>query len=163
MSLADPYAKALFEKEASEKIDSLLEGCARLMKESPLFIPFFDHPEVSLDAKEKMLQEIFQNSTIVRFFLLLLVNHRFQQLPEISLKYHQLLLQKEGEVEIQVVSAIPLSRSIEKQLQMRFQKKCRLKMRVDPDILGGLILIVGNDILDYSLKGRLEGLKRACC
>lgn len=157
------YAKALFQTEASKEMDSLLQGCAELARTSDVFLPFFDNPQITLNSKESVLQTCIQNPLLVNFLMLLITQDRLKALPHIARQYHKMQLEQENLMEAELVTARPMNGALTEQLKKRLEKMYgkafSLHVRVDPHLIGGAIVSVGNDILDFSLKGRLAKLR----
>jgi F-type H+-transporting ATPase subunit delta len=86
-------------------------------------------------------------------------------LPEIQAVFEQMLRQAESEVEAEVVSAVKLSdaqqKGLAKALTETTGRKVRLSVSEDKSILGGLLVRIGDRLIDYSVRSRLEALKRA--
>jgi|GEM_PF-6785393 len=157
------YAKALFRIDASQELDQALSGCARLMQEVPHFTPYFESPQISRLTKVKTLQSFIQNPLIVRFLTVLIQRKHFKQLPRMAQAYHQMCLEKFGLMEGRLVTAFPIDQVIvdqfKKRLEHVFQRGFTVKTTIDPTLIGGTLLFVGDRLVDYSFKGRLTVLK----
>lgn len=157
------YAKALFSINASEDLDALLSGCASLLHDLPPFAAFLEHPQVALESKSRVLQTCIQDPLLVRFITLLIKRKRLKSLPAIASAYHQLRIASLGLMEAELVTATPLDAAItnrfKNRLEQSYHKTFTIKTTVDPRLIGGAMLFVGNVLVDYSLKGRLLALK----
>ena len=95
---------------------------------------------------------------------LMLERGRFAAVPELHQAYDALAIVEEGVVEVEVVSAAELSPETEKKIAARVQeatgRRVELARRVDPSILGGLVLRIGDIIVDGSVKARIRQLRR---
>jgi F-type H+-transporting ATPase subunit delta len=95
---------------------------------------------------------------------LLLHRERLGMLPQIAAAYHELLNRQRGIEVAHVVTAIPLDAQTRSQLVARLTaysgKQIELEETVDPSILGGVIVRLGDTLLDGSVRGRLEALRR---
>ena len=95
---------------------------------------------------------------------LMLERGRFAALPELRQAYDALAIVEEGVVEVEVVSAAELSPETEKKIAARVQeatgRRVELARRVDPSIIGGLVLRIGDIIVDGSVKARIRQLRR---
>jgi len=102
-----------------------------------------------------------QTNNLVR---LLLHRERLDLLPEIAASYHELLNRARGIAVAHVTTAVPLDEASRAQLAARLQhyvgQKIEMQTTVDPSILGGVIARVGDTLLDGSVRGRLETLRR---
>jgi F-type H+-transporting ATPase subunit delta len=89
-------------------------------------------------------------------------NRRLLLLPEIAAHYEVLRAAVENTVDVEVVSAVPLSTAqadmLSQALGTRLERKVRMNTAVDPTLLGGAVLRAGDLVIDGSLKGRLQRL-----
>ncbi len=157
------YTKALFGINSSQELDALLTGCVHLMQDSPSFAAFLNNPQISLPSKRSVLHTCVQNPLLVQFLMLLIERKRLKDLAKIALHFHKMRLEELGLMEAQLVTAQPIDADIEGQLKNRLEKEYgkifTVHTTVDPQLIGGAILYVGNTFLDYSLKGRLAALR----
>jgi F-type H+-transporting ATPase subunit delta len=95
---------------------------------------------------------------------LLIEAHATPALPEIREEYDRLDDEAAGRVRAVATSAVPLSdgdrERLVADLSRRFEKEVRLQTRVDPSILGGLVVQVGDQLIDASVQSRLQQLRR---
>ena len=125
---------------------------------------FLEHAKVPLTQKLDTIGRIFPEATpLSRNLLSLLVSRGLTQLlPEIEKEFQQLLNQLRGRQEVEVLSAVPLSdqerERIDRFLTTLTGKDVLLDSRVDPSILGGLVMRVGDKLIDGSTRTKLEAL-----
>ena len=125
---------------------------------------FFEHAKVPLSRKVDTIGRIFPEPTpIARNLLSLLVSRGLVQLlPEVEKAFHQLLNELRGREEVEVTSAVPLQDQERERivgfLTSLTGKDVVLNSRVDPSILGGLVMRVGDRLIDGSTRSKLEGL-----
>ncbi len=171
--VARRYAKALFsigqaqgdaELEAYGKdlaaIAEVLNGNAELVK-------VFRNPIFSIEAKKaivgQILEKLSPGQTIKNFCFLLADKQRLAWLPEIEAYYGVLLDQAKGVVRGELVTAVELpdakQEAVKKQLADQLGKELILDFSADADILGGVVLKVGDKILDASLRAQLNAMK----
>ena len=128
------------------------------------FSAFLEHAKVPLAQKVQTIGEAFQGvDPMVRNLLSLLVSRGLAELvPEVEEGYRELLDQHRGREKVDVSSAVPLEDSEREQiirvLTRLINKEVVLDSRVDPSILGGLVIKVGDRLIDGSTRTRLEGL-----
>jgi F-type H+-transporting ATPase subunit delta len=95
---------------------------------------------------------------------LLLHRERLELLPEIAASYHELLNRARGISVAHVITAVPLDEASRAQLASRLERyvgqKVEMQTSVDPSIIGGVVVRVGDTLLDGSVRGRLEALRR---
>lgn len=167
--IASRYAKALHHsapKVQRESILSNLQETVQLFEKFPKFVSFLKSPEIDKKDKEKALKKIFVSSTdpiYFRFLSFLIEKGRFNCLPEITEEYHE-IFRKDCEVlDADLITAVTIEDSlreaIKKKLEKIYQKTIDLHHKIDPKILGGAILVIGNRMIDFSIKENLSRLK----
>lgn len=127
----------------------------------------FSSPAVSKEQKRKVAGKIAAQlgaSKIVRNFLLAVIDHqRTQLLPEMFTSFQSVLRERQGIAEAQVYSALALTDAQQKEMRRALEqatgKKIETKFVLDPSLLGGALVRVGDTIYDGSLRSRLQGLR----
>ena len=101
---------------------------------------------------------------VVNFLELLIEKHRMPVLFRIRRQFDVLYDRANRRLPVHVTSAVPLDEGVVRELERRIHEQTgqnvQLESRVDADILGGIVLRVGNSILDASIRHRLEQLRR---
>jgi F-type H+-transporting ATPase subunit delta len=104
------------------------------------------------------------DETMVNFLKLLIENHRMPVIFRIRSNYERLWEEENRTLPVEITSAIALDQattdSLGQTIGERTGRKVTLAARVDPDIIGGIVVRVGNSILDASIRNRLEQLRR---
>ncbi len=171
--IARPYAAALFDLAKSEgSIDAVEAGLTdiqRLAGESDDFSRFLRSPVIAADAKAAAIDAILgranANRTVSNFVKVVARNGRLFALPAIIRAFSQLAAQQRGEVSADVTSATPLSgaqlNSLAETLKAKIGKTVTLTQYVDPSLIGGLVVKVGSQMIDSSLKTKLQAMKIA--
>ena len=99
------------------------------------------------------------------FVRVLIENDRLSLLPEISALFESLKNEREGVVEATIDSAFPLDDAALSQLvadlERRFKRKVRPQVNVDRDLIGGALIKVGDEVIDGSVRGRLQSMASA--
>ncbi len=168
--LAQVYARSLFEvaKEAS-KLDELREQLGQFadaLDEHRELALFFFSPYFSTVEKQQALGRVLDgvDPQLLNFLELLIENHRMPVIFRIRAEYERLWEQENRVLPVEITSAIELDRetteTLGRTIGERAGRKVTLAARVDPDILGGIVVRVGNSILDASIRNRLEQLRR---
>jgi F-type H+-transporting ATPase subunit delta len=168
--LAQVYARALFEVAREQgKLDLLREQLAQFAEalegDRQLAIFFFS-PYFSTAEKEQGLERVLEGAddSFVNFLRLLIEKHRMPVLFRIRHVYQQMWDEENKVLPVEITSAIELDQatteSLGNRIGERAGRKVTLAARVDPEIIGGIILRVGNSILDASIRNRLERLRR---
>ncbi|CUI17261.1 ATP synthase subunit delta [Candidatus Protochlamydia naegleriophila] len=169
-AVASRYSKALVDAATSpeqlEKHLAALEEIADLLQAMPKLREFLFDPHLSTRNKKNILQRLFGerlDKTILSFLYLLIEKGRFKYLSEIRKEYHRLVKQKLGIIEARLITAVPaedaLKEKVKDKLEKAYRKTIDIKSEVRPDIIGGMILIVGHKMIDDSVKQRLAKLK----
>jgi F-type H+-transporting ATPase subunit delta len=128
---------------------------------------FLTSPVVPAVKKRAVLAELLPRMSpeVTRFLAILAHRDRLALVPEIALVYRRLLNEHRGIAVAQVTTAVPINDQqksvIAAKLGRRLGKTVNVETRVDASILGGVIAQVGDNILDGSVRGRLERLRRA--
>ncbi|HYX88932.1 MAG TPA: ATP synthase F1 subunit delta [Gaiellaceae bacterium] len=171
MSVADRvYAQALFEA-AKEKgrLEPVYEQLAQVVEaeaEVPELRELLRNPQLDPQARARAIEDLLEGADeILRNFLLLLADKgRSGQLEEIARELERLVAAEEGLVRAELTTAIELSdeqaRELLGQVEEASGRKVEATRRVDPDLIGGIVLQVGSHRLDASVRGRLERLRR---
>lgn len=136
-------------------------------KESPKFAIFLQNPVISRDDKTKFVSSLTQLSQITRNLLVTMAgNARLSELPKIVATYSQMMKAKRGEVQVKIITAQTLSKPELKEVTTAVQgqvpkgQKVTVEVVVDPSILGGLQIQIGDKFLDLSAKRRIDEFAR---
>ena len=170
-SLAKRYARALAEvateADALESVGAELDRVAALWGAEPAMAGLFSNPGVLLKDKKETLATLsrkMQLSPLLHKFLdLLLVRDRLPALPSVARIYADLINKRLGRVQAAVTTAAPLGSDLMEALRRRMGqvlgKAVLLESRVDPAILGGIVVQVDSTVYDGSLKTQLRQLR----
>lgn len=166
-AVARRYAKALFDiaRDANviDQVDQELELVVGMIGSNRQLRAVMDDVLISPEVKRDLVQKLFTGklSSMVMNFLLLVVRKRREAfLPVMYRAYLDLANEARGIVEVEVRSAVPLSdellHRLEGKLAARFGKSVKFQTQVAPDLLGGLVVRVGDELMDGSVKTRLR-------
>src|SRR3954451_4638111 len=168
--IAQVYSRSLFEvAKEQDKLDDIrseLGEFADALDSTRDLQVFLFSPYFSTEEKKDGLRKILDGAdeTFANFLELLVEKHRMPALFRIRRQYAQLWEEENRLLPVQVTSAIELDSDVVEQISERIaeqtDRKVELSTTVDPNILGGLVLRVGNSILDASIKNRLEQVRR---
>lgn len=168
--VARVYAQALFdaakEGDVVEKVRRELGDFVAALAASAALRNVLADPHVETAAKHRVLSEVTRGGQplLANVLQLMLERGRFAAVPEVRQAYDALATAEEGVVKVEVVSAAELTPETEKKIAARVQeatgRRVELARRVDPAILGGLVLRVGDVIVDGSVKARIRQLRR---
>ncbi len=168
--LAQVYARSVFEVAREQgKLGELREQIAQFadaLDQNRDLAVFFFSPYFSTAEKQKALRGLLDGAeeTLLNFIELLIENHRMPVIFRIRHEFERLWDEENRTLPVEITSAIELdeatTESLGKTIGERAGRKVTLTARVDPDILGGIVVRVGNSILDSSIRNRLEQLRR---
>jgi F-type H+-transporting ATPase subunit delta len=168
--LAQVYGRSLFQVALEQgKLDELREQLGQFadaVSENHDLAVFFFSPYFSTKEKQEALGRLLDGADpiLLNFLGLLIENHRMPVIFRIRHEYERLWDEENKTLPVEITSAIALdeqtTESLGRTIGERAGRKVTLAARVDPDILGGIIIRVGNSILDASIRNRLEQLRR---
>jgi F-type H+-transporting ATPase subunit delta len=168
--LAQVYARSLFEvAREKDKLDLLREQLAQFadaLDQNQGLAVFFFSPYFSTVEKQEGLGRMLTDAdeSLLNFLGLLIENHRMPVIFRIRQEYERLWDQENLVLPVEITSAIELDQatteSLGRTIGERAGRKVTLAAHVDPEILGGIVVRVGNSILDASIRNRLEQLRR---
>jgi ATP synthase F1 delta subunit len=168
--IAQVYSRSLFEvaKEHGEldRIRDELAAFADALAGNRELSVFFFSPYFATPEKEDGLHRavVDADPRLVNFLELLIENHRLPLIHRIRRQFDVLWDHENRRLPVEVTSAVELERSVIEALEARILEQTgqnvELESIVDPDILGGIVLRVGNSILDASVRHRLEQLRK---
>lgn len=165
------YATSLLELGLEENcLDGLfeeLQGLRQVFDENPDFLKLLSTPVIAKAEKIRMLTQVFAGkiSPYLQNLMEILVDKsRFSSFMEIAEEFRRLYNKHNNIQETVATTAIPLSAELAKKLTAKLEtitgKKILLQNRVDPSILGGVIIQMDNDQLDDSVRARIDRLKK---
>jgi F-type H+-transporting ATPase subunit delta len=168
--IAQVYARSFFEAAQQEgSIDLLREQLGQFadaLNDDRELAMFFFSPYFSSQEKSDALEHAVTGADpyTINFLRLLIDNHRMPVIFRIRREYDRLWEEANKLLPVEVTSAIELDEatlgSLTKRISERTGQRIELSTRVEPDILGGIVVRVGNTILDASIRNRLEQLRR---
>lgn len=159
------YAKSLFEADNNALPD--LNTVLDVINSSKDFKITMLNPSISLQIKYEILDEIFKkelSEKVLNFIKILVEKNRFNEFEQIVQAYSDEVDQNNNIKRVEIVSAVELSdnqkqKAIEK-LEARLQKTVKVGWTVDTSIIGGLIIKIDDDVIDTSLKNKLDKLSK---
>lgn len=152
-----------------DKVEEELLALQQTAKKSHAFSHFLENPMISRKNKEAQVTDMLKGKTTTTTLNLMTVlagNARLSELPKIAGVYQQLMKAKRGEVEATITSADPLTKAQTDAIasamksQVGKDKKVILSTQVDPSILGGLQVQIGDQFLDLSVSSKIGSLSR---
>ena len=168
-TIARPYAEALFKSSKGD-----LDGAAQwldalgVVAGNSQLLQFADNPKVGnqqvfdvvADVVRVQLPPAGQN-----FLRTVIENGRLAALPEIARQFREMKNAQSGSSDAVVYSAFPIAADqlsrVAQVLEKRFGRKLNLSVQEDPSLIGGIRVVVGDEVLDTSVKARLDQMKVA--
>ena len=168
--IAQVYSRALFEAaQDADKLDDVrdqLGAFADALDQTRDLAVFFFSPYFSTEEKKEGLGKVLDGADdlVQNFLELLIEKHRMPAIFRTRRAYDALWEEENKLLPVEVTSAIELDKKTVEQIGdkigERTGRKVQLESRVDPDILGGIVVRVGDRILDASIANRLESLRK---
>ena len=164
------YAKAILEiadsKKAASQVSADMALISSTINTNAELNTFIQSPTINVEQKESALLEVFANANAVTksLFRLLLENKRFEILDAIALEYNKLFDIMNGVEVAKVTTAIAMDAALEAKVSAKIatfsDKKITIENTIDPSIIGGFILRIGDKQYNGSVANRLQVLKR---
>ena len=169
--VASRYATALFQlARERDQLDVAAQDLSALRKlccESDDFRDFVANPLLKPEKQKEALSTCMHgkiNPLTLQFLQQLCDRERLAVLPDICHAFHQMVQEENGVLEVQVVSAQKLEAAqldrLKEKLARKYGKSIELEETVDPELIGGFTLQVGDEITDYSVATQLAKFRR---
>jgi F-type H+-transporting ATPase subunit delta len=168
--IAEVYARSLFEVATEhDKLDVVREQLGQFadaLSETRELQTFFFSPYFSTEEKKDGLAKAVTDAdeTVFNFLELLLENHRMPVIFRVRREYDRLWEEANRLLPVQITSAVELDPSVAERIGEEIGRQTgrtvELTSNVDPEVLGGIVVRVGNSILDASIRTRLENLRK---
>lgn len=166
---ARPYAKAIFELALETKRlqfwHETLSGLAQIVNADE-DDRWLDSPLLNFAQKIDFFSGVIGKDPLVANLIKILVKRKkLSLLPEIAVSYQQLFFQQQGILEVKLVTANSLDQDQEERLltalKQRYRNEIILQHTVDPGLIGGAVMYIGDKVTDLSMRGMLQSLKRS--
>ena len=169
-TIARPYAEALFKSSSSADLGGTTQWLDTLaaVAGNPQLLQYADNPKVTnrevydlvAGVVREPLPQIAQN-----FLRTVIENGRLAALPEVAAQFRAMKNAQSGASDAVVYSAFPIPAAqlgdVAQTLERRFGRKLNVTVQEDPSLIGGIRVVVGDEVLDTSVKARLEQMKAA--
>jgi F-type H+-transporting ATPase subunit delta len=167
LQYANALADVALAQGAAEPTAKQLSEFGAAYAQSGELRTFLASPAVTAETKRAVIEKIVARtgaSKIIRNFLFVIADHRRTQLiPEIIAAFQQVIRQRQGVAEAEISSAVEMSAAQKKELATTLGrltgKKIETKYSLDPALLGGAVVRIGDTIYDGSLRSRLNAMR----
>lgn len=165
------YGHALFEIAESEgKVDIFLKELgevSNILNNSSELRGFLRHPNIPYGDKKRVIKEIFKDkidSEIIRLVTTLLEHDRVEQIRTVYYDYKYLVYKERGIKIAYATTAIKMTveeiEAIREKLGDRYNKEIEIQNIVDPEVIGGVYLRLGDKVIDGTIRGKLQDMKK---
>jgi F-type H+-transporting ATPase subunit delta len=171
ITIVRPYAVAAFrlakEQNALARWSEML-GFAAAVASDPQMKTVIDNPKVIAEDLERLFLSVCEkklDKAGENMIKLLVEYGRLALLPEVATAFEELKAQDEGVLEAEITAAVNPSdsevKALVKRLETKFGKKIEASVKVDPEIIGGIKIVIGDTVIDASVRGQLQELAYA--
>ncbi|CAN5116501.1 F0F1 ATP synthase subunit delta [soil metagenome] len=169
-TVARPYAQALFEVARDLDLEAFAAPLSELAAVSadPQMRAAFSDPLLSDEKVDGLITGIIASplpEQLRHFVSMLVGNGRVSLLPEIATQFLHLKNEHQGTADAEIVSAFPMDQAqvddLVAALAKRFGTKLRATVSVDPELIGGVRVTVGDEVLDTTVRARLDQMRVA--
>ncbi len=171
VTVARPYADAAFDLASeADALKSWSDALGRLaaIVATPDMKAVVNDPKLSSDNLVKLVLDVAGdglNAEQQNFVNVLVDNERLQLMPEIFELFEDLKNAKEGVMDAEITSAFPLEgtelKTLTSDLEARFKAKLNVTVSVDPDLIGGVRVAVGDEVIDASVRAKIAKMATA--
>jgi F-type H+-transporting ATPase subunit delta len=170
-NIAKRYSVALFEAgKEHNKIDSFFEqikDVAMILSDYKELVGLLTHPNIEIKDKKNVVQEIFQDKvdeTIIKLIYLLIDHGRVKEIKLIYEEYKELVYELKGITAVYVTTAVKMTdeelESLKVKLSKRYSSIIEIENTIDETVIGGVYLKVGDEVVDGTVKGSLDKMRR---
>jgi F-type H+-transporting ATPase subunit delta len=170
-TLARPYASAVFkrakESKATAKWSDNLAFMSAVTSNSDM-ATLISNPKVKKDKLTELLLGVCQDKVdkeSANFLKLLIQNNRLSLLSDIAKQFEALKAEDEGYIGVEVLTAFPFDKDDEKKfaatLEKKLNKKIHMNVAIDKSLIGGVLVRAGDRVIDGSIKGQLDSMRKA--
>ncbi len=168
--IARQYSKALYEigdeKDNLFELYDELKELNRSIKENESLSEALFHQRVLVEEKQRVFKRVFEDKLsddIYKFMMLLIEKRRIYFLENIVAEFRRQVYKHENIITVEVTTAVEMSSETKDKLKAKLNehvdKKIEMEEYCDPDIIGGMVLKIGDYLIDGSIKSKLESLE----
>ena len=165
------YGKALFEEGAQNgKTQIFLEqlnDVSQIISQNEKLMEILTHPAIRSEEKRKIVSDIFENKVeqeILKLLWLLIEHGRMNEIRTIYGEYKKFVYEYKGIKIAFVKTAVPMTEDeknlLREKLSKKYNNEIEIDQQIDPSIIGGVFLKVDDEVVDGTVRGRLESMKK---
>ena len=168
--IADVYARSLFEvateNDSLDEIHEQLDEFTDALEESRELRTYFFSPYFSSEEKKDGIGRVLDGAdeNFLRFLELLAERHRLPVVHRIRRRFDEMWANEKQLINVEITSAIELdedtANTVGDRIREETGREVQLSTQVDPELIGGVVIRVGNKIMDASVRTKLENLRR---
>jgi F-type H+-transporting ATPase subunit delta len=168
--IAEVYARSLYEvaheHDAVDDIREQLDDFSDALEDNRELRMYFFSPYFSSEEKKDGIERVLDgaNEHLMRFLGLLAERHRLPVIHRVRRRFDELWAEDRQLINVEITSAVELdkrtTKSIGDQIREETGRDVELSTKVDPEIIGGIVIRVGNKIMDASVRTKLDNLRR---
>ncbi len=166
------YSQALFEvaleNNKFDEYNEELKFIVSICKEQPEFYEILKTPKINISEKKKIIDEIFKekiSQELINFIKIILDKRRVKNLFSISKEFEEMVYEHKGIVKAKAITTIPLGKreieKLQKKLSEITNKTVILENEIDKSLIGGVMIKLGDKVIDGTIKGKLEQLENS--
>ncbi len=171
--IAGTYGSALFEAALEEKhIDELYDeviSLKEILKENPDFSKLLNHPKLTKEAKEELMESVFEgraSAELVGFLKIIIANDRYSEIFSILDYFIDEVKEYKGIGTAFVYTPFALSDAQKKAVEEKLlstsgYKTMEMNYLIDESLIGGMVIRIGDRVVDSSIKSKLEALRKS--
>jgi F-type H+-transporting ATPase subunit delta len=167
MAYAHSLLELANEQKQAEPIGAELNDLRKIVEDNPAAREMMSNPAIGVEERSKMLDRTFRNNVSPLLFNVLGVinqHNRLGLVAELAQAYRELLDKQLGKVEVEITVASALDSQMASNAQTKITaalgKEAVVHQKVDPSIIGGVIVRVGDKLIDASVRHQLEAMKQ---
>lgn len=164
---ADALLRAIGDTTMLEEISEELRAMARVVETNAQFRAFLEGPNVPTDKKHALVAKAFKGKVhqiVMDFVALLLDKHRIDHLGEAAKQFQRLVEERRNQLRVNITTAftlpVDMADRLKRALDQVTGKDCILESKVDPGVIGGVVAIIGDRVIDGSVRTSLADMRK---
>lgn len=165
---AEALARTALEEGRPDEFREELGEVVEVLETNREIMDFIANPMIKTEVRKETLAEILEGyagQKIINLLFLLIDNRRIKELKGIQDEFNSIINRKMNIIDMVIYSAYPLEESRIEDIKEKYRKlygasAARAAVEINPDIVGGLKVRIGDTLIDGSIKGRIESLKK---